>query len=175
MALGELARAIGDLDQALRLRPELAEGYFRRGYARFAKGDFDAAAADFAKAQEILPASAFAALWRHMADARAGRAGRSDLTNAAARLNVAAWPGPAIKLFLGTATQDQVLAGAKDDDQRRSREQLCQAYFVLGQNALLRNDRATAARMLTAALNTGTFGRIEFIIAQQELGRLPRP
>lgn len=109
-----------------------------------------------------------------MAESRAGWAAKSDLTSIAARLNTTAWPGPAIKLFLGTATADQVLAGAKDDDQRRYREQLCQAYFVLGEHALLRNDRAMAARMFGAALNTGTIGRIEFIIAQQELGRLPR-
>ena len=61
-AKGEYERALSDYSSAIRLDPENNSHYGDRAYAYFYKGDFSAAASDFAREAEIfgLPLSRLA-------------------------------------------------------------------------------------------------------------------
>jgi len=52
---GDLARAIADYTEAIRIYPHYWIAYMRRGLARFDTGDFKGAAEDFAKRLELKP------------------------------------------------------------------------------------------------------------------------
>jgi tetratricopeptide (TPR) repeat protein len=55
LALSRYDEAIKDLDQALRLNPNLAIAYYKRGQAYFAKGQYDQAIRDYDRAGELAP------------------------------------------------------------------------------------------------------------------------
>src|SRR5262252_8885046 len=54
----DLAGAIAEYDQAIRLDPKLAEAYLNRGKARRAAGDLDGAIADYEFMADLNPAMA---------------------------------------------------------------------------------------------------------------------
>src|SRR5690242_17514907 len=45
--MGDLSRAISDLDQAILRRPKYADYYFNRGHVYYDKGEFDRAIGDY--------------------------------------------------------------------------------------------------------------------------------
>ena len=51
--LGDYQGAIADYNQAIRLKPDLAEAYHNRGLIRQARGEKQEALADFHKAAEL--------------------------------------------------------------------------------------------------------------------------
>jgi len=53
--LGNLVAAVADWDRAIRTAPKSAYGYRTRGAAHFAKGDYPAAAANYANAKKLAP------------------------------------------------------------------------------------------------------------------------
>ena len=68
---GDLERALGDLDRAVALAPEMVEAYYNRGLARIRRGDAAGWQADLQKAIALDPshAGAYAALcWGYALD-----------------------------------------------------------------------------------------------------------
>ena len=61
-----------------------------------------------------------------------------------------------------------------DTDPKKNSEQHCEAYFYLGQRALLRGDQTEAIRLFKAAIETGVIRMVEYFGAQVELTRLSR-
>ena len=59
-ANGDLNGAIVDYTKAIELKPDFAEAYFHRGYAKKGNGDLDGAIADYSKAIELKPNFAWA-------------------------------------------------------------------------------------------------------------------
>ena len=55
-AKGELDRAIGDYDQALKLNGNYAAAFYNRGNAKYDKGDYAHAIADYDSAIKLNPA-----------------------------------------------------------------------------------------------------------------------
>ena len=53
---GEMGRAIGDWDEAIRLNPSLADAYNNRATAYYQKGEFKKALADYQQAANLAPA-----------------------------------------------------------------------------------------------------------------------
>jgi tetratricopeptide (TPR) repeat protein len=53
LGLREFRKAMGDLDQATRLAPQMLDGYYHLGLSHYFLGEFDAAAAAFARARDL--------------------------------------------------------------------------------------------------------------------------
>jgi lipoprotein NlpI len=83
-ARGDWDGALADLNQAIELKPDLAEAYDTRGSVKLAKEDWDGALADCAKAIELKPDSPGAYYTRGRA-----RQGKGDREGALADLNQA--------------------------------------------------------------------------------------
>jgi lipoprotein NlpI len=65
-----------------------------------------------------------------------------------------------------------VLASAKDADAKKNSKQHCQAFFYLGEDALLRGHTAEARRLFQQAISTGPAGSYEYIGAMTEFDRM---
>ena len=73
---------------------------------------------------------------------------------------------------MGRAAPDTVLAAAEHPDSNERRGRLCEAYFYLGQHALLAGRRRDARRLFQAVIDTGLTGFVEYHAAQAELRRM---
>ena len=81
------------------------------------------------------------------------------------------WPETIAQYFLGKISGDDLIKAARNSPAR-----LCEAYFHLGQAALLQKDPAEAAKLFSAARATGMSRFVEYAAATAELQRLePAP
>ncbi|MFZ0959366.1 MAG: hypothetical protein WAO35_00560 [Terriglobia bacterium] len=136
--------------------------------ARFYLAQFAAAQKDFAAETS----SAFSVIWLYLAQARAGQQAQDELAKNAAKLNLKGWSTQVINLFLGKATPVAVPAAAKTSDAKKDRERHCQAYFYLGQRALLQGKQNDAKRLFQQAVETRLTASEEYRGPQAELQRL---
>ena len=164
---GEYQAAITDLDEALRLNPNDANALFDRGTVHFYLGEFDDAQPDLAN----LTSYSYAAIWFYLAQARAGQPAPDKLAANTAKLDLNVWPGPVINLYLGRTTPQSVLAAANSTDPKKDREQHCEAYFYLGQKALLDGKLDQAKALFQQALQTHVTSFLEYMGSQAELQR----
>lgn len=170
VAQGRYDAAMRDYDQALRLEPDNLAAVTGRGLASFLMARYRIAANDLARAIALGNTSIDIALWQHMALARDGRAGESKLRDVA--FDPAAWPGAAVRLFLRQAKPDDVIAAAHAGDPAGEDARLCQAYFYLGQAAVIAGDPTAATQLMRAAVDTGATATLEYRAARGELVRL---
>ena len=166
---GDLSAADADFSAILRAQPGAAPPLAARGLLRLMRGNLPAAAADLGQAMALPDAPAHLPLWRFVALARAGDAtAQATLAGSAPQ---GAWPAPVGDYFLGRISGDDLLkAAAREPASAPGR--LCEAYFYLGEAALLANDKAEAAKLFKAALGTGMTRYSEYAAAKAELARL---
>lgn len=169
--LGEFESALADYDALAKFTANGTDVYYGRGRIEYFLGRFAAAANDFNRVTEIGQPNPYYLLWQHIAVARAGRAGESRLAAKAANLALVEWPGPVLRHILGKATADEVVAAARNADRDTERGQLCEAYYYLGQLALLRGERSEAERLFRLAVATDVASFGEYKGARVELGR----
>ena len=174
-AKGDLDRAIADYDAAIRLDPNEATFYYNRGNAKVFAGSLPAALADFNRAKELKPRSAYVALWIDILARRSNLP--SELAADTAQLDMDRWPAPLVRLYLGQATQSEVLSAlAANADGKIKTEQLCMAYFFGGELALAQGATDEAARLFRLAVagcTTDPLPRSDAISELKTLGAAP--
>jgi Flp pilus assembly protein TadD len=145
MQQGNFVGALADFDRALRLAPTAVGIHVNMGFARFGDGDFAGAGADFKIAAEASPDyPSYIALWLYIAQARAGKTDTSPPAPGAAN----DWPAPVIAFLAGKTTRAQL------DAQAHGADQLCEAAFYAGEQALIASRNDDAAREMKQALAT---------------------
>ena len=87
-------------------------------------------------------------------------------------MDLAEWPGAIVKLYLGGATAPSVIESARSEEAEEDLERHCEAYFYLGQYALLQGNRDEAIEFFDHALETGLTGHSNYEAAEAELARL---
>jgi len=116
LAKGDNDRAIADFNEAIRLNPKDAWAYSCRARTYLYSGSLPSAQADFKQANSLDPKFAYGVLWLDMVERRNNLPSR--LKQLSAPLDMAKWPGPVVRLFLGELSPEQTLAAA---DQGMSR------------------------------------------------------
>ena len=169
---GQYEQAISDFDEALHRDRRHDTARQSRGRAYFYLARFAEAAADLARVVEAAPRSPYDVLWLYLALERNGQDGRAALMQGAEKLNFGKWPGPLVWLYLGQTGASDVLTAAKDEDPRRENVKHCEAYFYLGQLALLDGRNDEARFLFDAAIKSGATNLIEHAAAKAELARL---
>ncbi len=167
--------ALRDYSEAMRLRPGDADSSFTLGRARFYKGDFAGAARDLTIAVQTHPpnkAKTYASLWLYLSQARASLEAEATLADNTTELELNSWPGQVVSMFLGGVTPEWVLTAAADPDLKKQREQLCEAYFYVGEYLLLQGRRDEAVTMFRRALDTRVTKFLEYTGAKVELERI---
>jgi lipoprotein NlpI len=168
---GEFDAAEADFTAILERVSDAAQPLANRGYVRMMKGDFEGATKDLSIAMTLPDAPAELTVWRFVAEARAGHKATDVLKATADTLTADSWPAPLLHYFLGRLSGDQLLmAAAKDASEAKGRA--CEAYYFLGQAALLSKDARQATKLFQAALATGMTRHTEYLAAKAELARL---
>lgn len=170
-AKGNYDRAIQDFDETIRLDPSKADKFLNRGMIRFFLGQFATAQPDLARALE-LDSHSNALLWLYLARSRAGQDARSELERNVAHIELSPRGGKTVNLFLGKAIPETLLIAATDPDAEADRRQHCEAYFYLGEYALIGGNSVEAKRLFQQAIDTGQTTLAEYTGAQAELKRL---
>jgi len=125
---GDIDRAIADYDAAIHLNPDEATFYYNRGSAKVFAGSSGEALVDFKRAAALKPKSAYVALWIDILAHRDHLP--RELAAHATQLDMGGWPAPIVRLYLGQATQDDVIDADDDRDKKVKTEKLCTAYFL---------------------------------------------
>ena len=92
---------------------------------------------------------AYSQIWRSLALFRSGYAGfaRSELQHATEPLTKGEWPEPVMELLSGRINPSALLKAAENSDAEKSKDQVGEAHFYLGEYHLL-NNRPSEARTL---------------------------
>jgi len=188
-AKGDYDRAIADYTAALAIVSKDAKDpkdagidamdiHSERGYAQFIAARYAAAAADFEKALTLGAAARtgdvlwlpYQATWLHIARARAGENDAEELARNAGKIDLKQWPGTLIAFFLGQAKADQLSPPSSHGAMGRGRE--CNLSFFTGEQALIKNDGAEAARLFVRARAVCNIHTVHYLAAGVELKRL---
>jgi lipoprotein NlpI len=170
---GDYVGADADFTTLLEAAPDAAQPLANRGYVRVMAGAFSAASEDLMKAVSLPNAPKHLALWKFVAEARAGTSRPDTLTSAMRGMDSTQWPAPLMRYFLGEADGDAVISAAIEIPELTS-GRLCETYFFLGQAALILSDTTEAQRLFKAAIDTGAVRFTEYAGAMAELSRMTK-
>src|SRR6185295_16152375 len=171
LSVREFDRAFADLKRGAKIDPTIYGIWYHLGIVQFVRGDFDAAAASFAKAQPIAPDPgelAGSTDWLWMSLSRAGRGAEAKamldrrpekpVTNAYTRR---------LQLYRGEIGPDAVVTPADTDD-----VQVATLAYGLGNWYLVRGDKAQALKAFERSIQSGGWPGFGFIVSEVELRRL---
>lgn len=172
LSLREFDKAMADLDRAASLDSSIYGIWYHRGIVRFVRGDFDGAAADFARALPLAPDPgelAGSTDWRWMSLARAGRAdeARAFLARRPDSLPTTVAYATRLRLYRGEIAPEAVVTAADTAD-----VQLATLAFGLGNWYLTRGDSTAARRWFQRAVQSGGWPAFGFILAEVQLRRM---
>ncbi len=127
---GEMAGAIADHTAALGVDPRNAAAYFNRGMEYYLTGALPKALADLSQATAIAPTEPYPNLLLDIVATRSGLP--SQLKEQSAKIDMAAWPAPAVRLLLAQLTPEALAAAADDGAPSDKPRRLCEAAFYTG-------------------------------------------
>jgi lipoprotein NlpI len=156
-------RATADFNEAIRL--DSATAFRLRGRWFFYNGDFEEAAADLLRAND-LKGDAYVMLWRYLARGRVGQDGTVELSANAARLQSQNWPRAVIDFYLGQRTLEEMRATAGNARDK------CESAFYTGEWELIHGNKADAKTSLQVAADTCPMTFVEYDGAISELKQI---
>jgi tetratricopeptide (TPR) repeat protein len=169
--LGRYDDAIDSWTKFLELVPDGPEALHNRAWDYMYVGRQGAAAA--ADARRFLQtagwreqSSPFMALVAHLGARQSGAEARSILDEAAARLDIAAWPYPVIAYMRRELTAEMLMKIAVTNDNKT------EAHTYLGMDLLLRGQAEDARKHFLWVRDYGNKRFIEYALALAELGRM---
>jgi tetratricopeptide (TPR) repeat protein len=172
---GDYDRAIFDFSEAVDLEPKAYVAFDARGDTYLFQSNSAAAISDFETVIAAGPSSRpaiSAAIMLHVAVKREGRDDSLQLQQVAAAADLSKWPGPELKFEMGKMTAGQLMAAATSPGDLRQKWHVCDANYFIGEDALLRHQRAAALTRLMAAHDGCPKWDFGYIAASAELKRL---
>lgn len=166
---GDYTRAFRDYAEAIRLGGSIEGLVFppQRGLCYYAKGDYAQALQDFVNTWTVLDNDVDSRIWTYLARVRQGHTDAlAQLQEETENVKLDEWPGPVVKLYLGQVAPETIVPSAKDPP-----KQACQAFFHLGQYALLHKRSQEALGWFTKAVER-KFSCMEATVAEAEKQRL---
>lgn len=185
---GDYDHAIHDFNDAIRLSPNWSQAYESRGETYLFQSNLPAATADFERVISSAPSSReaiYAVLLLHVATKRQGH--DDDLQKfalVAAMADMSKWPGPLLKQAMGQMKSGEVMSvaasGSADLQAAISsadlqKQQVCEANYFIGEDALSHNQPAAALARFKAARDGCPKDSIGYIGALVELKRMGTP
>src|SRR5262249_19175289 len=141
--------------------------FLYRGLLSLYAGNGAKALADISQAADLDPKDPFNALWLDIVGQRNGV--QSRLPVSAAQIDLAKWPGPIVKLFLGQLTPEAVLASVDEAPGRNKKRQICQANFYIGVWHMRNEQKEEGTRLLKLAESDCYKTQLEWRAATAEL------
>jgi lipoprotein NlpI len=174
VAMDDYAHAIQDFDRAISLKPDQAAAIGNRGRTYFLVGNHAQAAADLQRALLLDSADAGMVIWLHLARQRMRQDDAADFAAQAATADTTRWPAPVLRYLQGRSTADSLLAASDSTGSAERADQRCAAAFYVGEAALLREQRDSAAALFEETRASCPKAWTEYKAAVAELRRLGR-
>ncbi|MBW2454644.1 MAG: hypothetical protein JRI68_09040 [Deltaproteobacteria bacterium] len=108
-------------------------------------------------------------LWLYAARERGGRDGKAQLRQVLQSPLHQDWPLPVVRYHLGKLSETGLLREAKHTSRQTELEQLCEAYYYIGQQHLIARRKRQAAKRFKQAVDTGISNFVEYTGAKAEL------
>jgi lipoprotein NlpI/transglutaminase-like putative cysteine protease len=174
-SLADFARSVADYSKAITLDPTEPRIYYSRGRSRYYAGQLAAAAEDFAKSglegkHDDNESVLYPELWRVWTQKRLGATPTPAQVKLAADDPRGEWPRPALALFHGLLSVDEMFTQVerkRGDDKELA---LVEAYFYAGKWHQLQGDDVRARELFAKAREKGITMYVEHISAGIELG-----
>ncbi len=173
LSIREFDRALADLEEGIGIDPSIYGLWYHLGVTRFALGNFAGAADAFARAQPIAPDGnelAGATDWLWMSLMRAGRPAEAEAMLRARPDTLPSTNLYARRLQMYRGLLEPGRVGDPADTADVSRATL---HYGLGNWYLVRGDSTRARTEFEQAVASGGWPAFGFIVAEQELRRLP--
>jgi lipoprotein NlpI len=167
---GKFDLAISDYTRALELDSKRTDSYRNRAIAQLFNGEAAKALADITEANERDSASGYNALWLDIIGDRNNAP--SALVEGAKKIDLKAWPGPVVSLFLGQSTVDATIEAADNPRPKTKRDRTCDAVFFSGEVALRTKQKDDAIKLFRRAVNECAHASVGFGVANAELKAL---
>ncbi len=168
--MSRFRKALVDLDNEAKLRPDDTRIHHPRAFARFLAGDFPGSVQDFRKVpiadyEDVL-------FWLLVAEERSGQSSRASSRARKATDELRGWPAPVLNVYLGKATPEQAWATAGSKQGEEKAEAECVAAFFLGHFHLLRDQKTKATKWFRRAAVKCADGTYESVGVREELERM---
>jgi lipoprotein NlpI len=170
--VGRYAEAMSDFVRAVQVNPKNPKIYLEHGFpcARF--GRFKAAASDFEIAANVNPTDHYAVIWRYLTQSRSDpAAAQAEFERRAAALDLAAWPGSVVRLYLGQIGMEDVVP-SPDASQFDLQNFAMEAPFYCAEYLLLHGDKKAAVEKFKIVAAIKRYDVEEVSQAEVELARL---
>jgi lipoprotein NlpI len=174
VGMDDYPHAIQDFDRAISLKPDNAAAIQNRGRTYFFLGNHAQAAADLQRGLLLDSTNASVVIWLHLARQRMRQDDASDFAAQAAAVDSSRWPAPVLRYLQGRIDADSLRALADSTDADARADQRCAAGFYLGETALLREARDSAATLFEETRASCPKAQPEYKAAVAELRRLGR-
>ena len=174
---GDADQSIRDYSEAIRLGNNRGnkrgndnfQAYFSRGILQSYRDSTGMAADDFSAvlqqgSKQLRP---YALIWMYLSQARSGIDGREALRTYGATMDLTTWSGVLVSYYLGDVTSDRVLSATQSSNPKNQRENKCVAKFFLGQDRLVRGDKAGAADYFRKTIATGVTSYRQYTAAEE--------
>lgn len=170
---GQDARALPELDEALKLDPRNVSALRGRGHLHFGAGRYPEAERDFTDAASVTAnARAYDAIWAALSRMRRGADAGSALQQGAAKTKPDQWPTPVIMYLQDRIDRDALMtAAARGEKDRKGQE--CEARFYSAQRLLAQKETGEARTLLEKARDDCPRNDLEYHEAIRELAKLP--
>lgn len=174
--LGQFQKAMQDFSEAIDLNPKQpGKALYNRGITRFFLGQFSESALDLKNFLDLHPEnrSPYTFLWLYLAQKSAGFSAKETLIENRSFLSGFSWPGPLLSLHLDELSSHSLLDRVVSSDNERLRlEQLCDAYFHLGEYHLLKGEKTASERWFKMAVDTNMRQLNEYTASLAQLQRM---
>ncbi|TPV61155.1 lipoprotein NlpI [Aestuariibacter sp. GS-14] len=171
----EFSQAYEAFDSTLEIDPDYEFAFLNRGIALYYGGRADLAVQDLATFAAKAPQDPFRALWAYFADREHDPlTSKNLLAERRAALAEQHWATKLVDMFLGTATENQLLDSLLTGvtSEKELTDRLCEAYFYLGKYHEEKQQPGIASNYFKFALSTNVFEYVEHRYARLELERL---
>jgi len=177
---GDLDGAFTDYNKVIEMNPKFALVYSMRGLVNYNLHKYTDALSDFRKSCEMnvdAKSQDYSHCYIWFIRARLGEkdAATRDLQTYMDNRKSGTlddWPTKVVRLLTGQLTEPEFFTAAKNTDNQKDKEQLCEAYFYAGSKRLTEGDKTTATDYFEKCLATECKESDEYNSAAVELKSL---
>lgn len=172
---GDERKAVHDYGRTIDAQPDHAFALFSRGFLNLYGGKPRDAVVDFVRTQGVANDDSlrmYTHLWLYLSRSRAGQPAKPPLKDAAARENLARWPGPLVLHFMDAMDESAVLNAIEQGPKAGLKERRATGYYFLGISAQMAGQVDQARRYFEKTLATGAVDFRQYDAAKRELDRL---
>jgi len=145
---------------------------FARGMSLFNLGRFNEAEPQLVELCRLRSDWLHCELWLYAARERGGKDGKAGLRPTLSSPLHTGWPLPVVRYHLGKLSEARLLQEAKHANGQTELEQLCEAYYYIGQQLMIGGHKRRAAKRFKQSVDTGISNFVEYTGAKAELAAL---